>query len=77
MITRSYYAGQPIGLVLADTFEHARAAAKAVVIQYTNMQPPLLAIPDALTKKNKAKYTTKVPIVPKAPVKMKASGTRT
>lgn len=42
------YAGQAIGMVLADTQEHANAAAKLVTATYTNIQTPILTIDDAI-----------------------------
>ncbi|HEX6536476.1 MAG TPA: xanthine dehydrogenase family protein molybdopterin-binding subunit [Gemmatimonadaceae bacterium] len=38
---RVHYNGQPIGLVIADTFEHATAAASLVRVQYDEQKPDL------------------------------------
>lgn len=43
----SYY-GQAIGLILADTQNHANEAAKKVQIAYSNIQAPILSIADAI-----------------------------
>ena len=59
--SRSPYAGFPVGLILADSFENARAAARAVVVSYANQQPPVLTIEDALAKRNKVRCTKKMP----------------
>ena len=48
-----YCSGQAIGLLVADTLEHARAAAKAVKVDYANAQPPILTIEDALAGRKK------------------------
>ena len=58
-INRSEYAGQAVGLILADTFEHAREAAKAVVISYSNQQPPVLYVRDAIDARNQMKHIIK------------------
>ena len=42
------YAGQAIGLVVAQTFEQARKAAKAVKIEYVEQKKPILTIADAI-----------------------------
>ena len=42
------YAGQAVGLVVADTFEQATTAAKAVIITYKNQAKPILTIFDAI-----------------------------
>ena len=47
---RSRYAGQAVGLIVADTFENARAAAKAVVLAYDNEETPVLTIADAVAQ---------------------------
>ncbi|XP_013406957.1 xanthine dehydrogenase isoform X2 [Lingula anatina] len=46
------YAGQAIGLVVADTLAHAEAAASAVQVNYTDVQPPIVTIEDAIAKKS-------------------------
>ena len=43
-----YYAGQAIGLVVAETVDQARAAAAAVTVTYTNEQPPRLDMRELL-----------------------------
>ena len=61
------YAGQALGLVLADTAGHARNAAAAVSVTYANEQPPLLTIRDAkrtLTGQKPRLQVPKRPIVP-------------
>ena len=42
------YAGQSIGVILAETSDQARRAARAVNITYTNKQTPILTIKQAL-----------------------------
>ena len=42
------YAGQAVGLVLAQTYETARNAAKLVNVTYKNINPPILSIADAI-----------------------------
>ena len=42
------YAGQAVGLVIADTFEQANTAAKLVDIVYIDKKPPILSIEDAI-----------------------------
>lgn len=49
--TRAEYAGQPLGLVLADTPSTAQAAAKAVAVEY-NASPPVLSVADAVAAGN-------------------------
>jgi xanthine dehydrogenase/oxidase len=44
---RVVYAGQPIALVLADSYRHARDAAAAVRVQYANVETPVLTISHA------------------------------
>jgi xanthine dehydrogenase/oxidase len=46
------YAGQVVGVVLADTQDHAKACAAVVVVPYTNLQTPLVTIKDALAAKS-------------------------
>ena len=48
-----YYAGQAIGLIVADTQERARKAAKAVVVTYMNQDTPVLEIRDAMKMKGR------------------------
>lgn len=43
-----YCSGQAIGLMVADTIEQARAAAKAVIVTYANEEVPILTIEDAM-----------------------------
>ena len=45
---RVFYAGQAIGLILADSFEEAHRAARAVTVTYKNLQKPILSIKEAL-----------------------------
>ncbi|XP_066282060.1 xanthine dehydrogenase/oxidase-like [Branchiostoma lanceolatum] len=40
--------GQIVGAVLADTQEHAQRAAKAVVVQYEDLEPKIITIEDAI-----------------------------
>ncbi|CAH1253092.1 XDH [Branchiostoma lanceolatum] len=42
------YAGQPVALVIADTQAHADVIAKAVLVTYTDIKPPILSIHDAI-----------------------------
>ncbi|XP_043234925.1 indole-3-acetaldehyde oxidase-like [Amphibalanus amphitrite] len=60
------YYGQAVGLIVADTYSAARTAAGLVKITYTDVQPPVLTIKDALKKQGgsataapAAKTTTK------------------
>jgi xanthine dehydrogenase molybdopterin-binding subunit B len=42
--TQVHYYGQPVGMIVADTREHAIQAASAVVVNYTNVQTPILSL---------------------------------
>jgi xanthine dehydrogenase/oxidase len=42
------YAGQPVGLVIADTYEQAKQAAKLVKVNYSVVNTPILTISDAI-----------------------------
>jgi len=42
------YCGQPIGLVVADSFDIARRAAALVTVQYENVKRPVLTIKEAM-----------------------------
>ena len=42
------FCGQPVGLVVADTREIARRAAGLVTVQYSQVEPPVLSIKEAL-----------------------------
>jgi xanthine dehydrogenase/oxidase len=42
------YAGQAIGLVVAETFQEALAAVKKVKVTYKEIKPPILTISDAI-----------------------------
>jgi xanthine dehydrogenase molybdopterin-binding subunit B len=42
------YSGQPIGLVIAETYDQAYNASKSVVITYKKIQKPILSIQDAI-----------------------------
>ena len=44
----SEYAGQALGIVLADTLAHAKEMADAVVVQYKQLGKPILTIQDAI-----------------------------
>jgi len=44
------YNGQPIGLILADTQQHANEAVQYVKVTYKNIQTPVLTIQDAIDK---------------------------
>ncbi|KAH6555359.1 hypothetical protein KP509_1Z262600 [Ceratopteris richardii] len=46
----SEYIGHPVGVVVADSVEHARAAAHLVEIQYDGDASPILTIEDAVSK---------------------------
>eukprot|EP00095_Tigriopus_kingsejongensis_P005797 maker-scaffold88_size394946-snap-gene-2.26 protein:Tk05797 transcript:maker-scaffold88_size394946-snap-gene-2.26-mRNA-1 annotation:"hypothetical protein DAPPUDRAFT_313254" len=46
------YAGQAIGLIVADSYEHAREAAQKVMITYKDQQKPILTIREALETKS-------------------------
>ena len=41
------YAGQPLGLVVATSYNAARAGASLVVVEYENQQVPVLTIQQA------------------------------
>ena len=57
------FAGQPIGLVVADTKALARRAAALVSVQYTQQEKPVLTIRDALkTQPDGRKQTAFVPL---------------
>ena len=53
------YAGQPIGLVVAETLEEAQNAAKEVLISYKEEKKPILNILDAI--KENSLFPTPVP----------------
>lgn len=42
------YAGQPVGLVLANTLEIAKEAAKVVKVTYKEQKTPILSVFDAI-----------------------------
>ena len=42
------FAGQAVGLIVADSYVHASEAAKKVKLAYGNVKPPVLTIQDAL-----------------------------
>jgi xanthine dehydrogenase/oxidase len=42
------YAGQPLGLVVAETYDQAYNASKSVLVSYKEMQKPILSIQDAI-----------------------------
>ncbi|KAJ3707264.1 hypothetical protein LUZ61_010969 [Rhynchospora tenuis] len=46
------YAGQPLGLVIAETQKYANLAAKQAVIEYStdNLEPPILSVEDAIER---------------------------
>ncbi|KAJ1702644.1 hypothetical protein LUZ63_002423 [Rhynchospora breviuscula] len=48
--SRAEYAGQPLGLVIAETQRYANLAAKQAVIEYSldNLEPPILSVEDAI-----------------------------
>lgn len=46
------YAGQGVGIVLADTQMHANAAAELAVLSFTNINKPILTISDAVAAKS-------------------------
>ena len=56
------FAGQAIGVVLAETADQARKAARAVDISYTNKQRPILTIRDALQSPNNILNGKPVPL---------------
>lgn len=58
---------------MADTYEHARAAAKAVDITYTNEQPPILTIKDALDSKTDHQSKANKAVTVGAPSRTKKS----
>ena len=48
------FAGQALGLIVADTYEHATEAAKRVVVTYKEVRTPKLTIQDALGSQRKS-----------------------
>lgn len=48
--TEVKYAGQALGLVVATSYSAARAAASLVVVQYADVQTPVLSIQQAQTE---------------------------
>jgi len=48
--TNIEYYGQTIGIIIADTQDHANAAAKLVEVTYSNVGTPILTIEDAIAK---------------------------
>jgi xanthine dehydrogenase molybdopterin-binding subunit B len=46
--TEVYYAGQPIGLVVAANYEQAKRASYKVEVIYTDVKKPILTIADAI-----------------------------
>ncbi|XP_064601061.1 xanthine dehydrogenase-like [Liolophura sinensis] len=46
------YAGQPVGLIVAESQQIADAAAKMVKVYYTDIQPPLVDIREAIRQKS-------------------------
>ena len=46
------YAGQSVGLVVAQTYQEAAAAARAVKITYKEIKPPILNVFDAIKAKS-------------------------
>ena len=46
--TKTLFAGQPIGIVVAKTFEQAKKAAQLVDIKYNNLELAILNISDAI-----------------------------
>jgi xanthine dehydrogenase/oxidase len=46
------YAGQAVGLVIADSYKIGQDAANAVKITYKDMKPPILTIADAIAAKS-------------------------
>jgi len=50
--TQALYAGQPVGMIVADTQRHADEAAKYVTVQYKNIKTPILTIDEAISHKS-------------------------
>ena len=48
--TRVEYAGQALGLIIATTQKIADSASKLVAVTYTNVQPSILSLDDAIAK---------------------------
>ncbi|XP_060068194.1 uncharacterized protein LOC132548355 isoform X2 [Ylistrum balloti] len=46
------FSGQPLGLIIAEDEDTARSAANKVKVNYTNIQPPILTMGDAIAKKS-------------------------
>ncbi|XP_021379046.1 xanthine dehydrogenase-like [Mizuhopecten yessoensis] len=46
------FAGQPLGLIIAEDEQTARSAANKVKVTYTNIQPPIVTMADAISKKS-------------------------
>merc|ERR1711892_268794 len=57
------YAGQAIGIILADTLEKAHVAAKMVKVTYKNKKTPVLTIKEAIEKKKFGKLPYGGPVV--------------
>ena len=57
-----FYAGQTIGLILAENFELAHKAARAVKVTYKNQSKPILGIREALEQAPETIKVNKVPI---------------
>ena len=57
-----FYAGQSIGLILAENFELAHKAARAVKVTYKNQAKPILGIREALELAPETIKVNKVPI---------------
>ena len=53
------FCGQPVGLVVADTREIARRAAGLVTVQYSQVEPPVLSIKEALKTQPHGREQTK------------------
>eukprot|EP01104_Vermistella_antarctica_P002504 TRINITY_DN12741_c0_g1_i1.p1 TRINITY_DN12741_c0_g1~~TRINITY_DN12741_c0_g1_i1.p1 ORF type:complete len:1615 (-),score=361.72 TRINITY_DN12741_c0_g1_i1:55-4899(-) len=56
------YYGQPIAMVVADTDEHARAAALLVSVKYGTSQPGIFTLQDAINAKSFFPFNDQLPV---------------
>lgn len=63
-----HYAGQAIGLIVAETQDLALRAAKLVKVTYKNHKPPVLTLRDAIKTKENLMHKTDEEAIAKAVV---------
>ncbi|XP_039280868.1 xanthine dehydrogenase/oxidase isoform X1 [Nilaparvata lugens] len=61
-----WYAGQPIGVIVADSWDLANRAARLVKVEYSHLNKPLITVPDVLATKDQTR------IMPLGEVKAKS-----